>query len=302
MSDHHHDHGHSHDHGHDHGHDNERRVFWALLLTAGFMLVEVAGGIISGSLALIADAGHMLTDAAALGLAWGAFRLSRRPANQSRSYGHDRFQVLAAFINGLVLLALVAWIIIEAIERILEPGPVLAGPMLIVAILGLIVNLAAFAIMHGGDRENLNIQGALAHILGDVLGSVATIIAAIVIMQTGWTPIDPILSMFVAMLILRSGWMIVRRAAHILMEGTPDAFDVEGLKTGLRDAVPGVVDVHHVHVWLLTSERPLLTMHATIDDLAESDRILAAIKVVLSEKYGIGHSTVQIEAEGCADH
>lgn len=292
----------SHSHGSTPGSNNERRVFWALILTASFMVAEVVGGVISGSLALIADAGHMLTDAAALALAWGAFRISRKPADRHRTYGYDRFQVLAAFTNGLVLLALVGWIIFEAVQRILEPQPIMATPMLVVAVLGLFVNIAAFAIMHGGDRENINIQGALVHIMGDLLGSVATIIAAIVIWRTGWTPIDPILSLLVALLILRSGWLIVRRAAHILMEGTPDAFDAKALGADLVTNVSGLLDIHHVHVWLLTTERPLVTMHATVADHSDNDRILALIKTRLTEEHGLGHSTVQIESEGCADH
>jgi len=298
-----HNHGsQGHDHGHCHKEIGERRLFWAMLLTASFMLAEVAGGIISGSLALIADAGHMLTDAAALGLAWGAFRLSRRPANQHQSYGFDRFQVLAAFVNGLALLLLVGWIIWEAVMRVLEPAPILAGPMLIVAILGLIVNIIAFFILHGASKDNLNIEGALLHVMGDMLGSVAAIIAAIVIMQTGWTPIDPILSLLVAALILKSGWHLVRRAAHILMEGTPDSLDVDQLKHDLVAGIEGLEDVHHVHVWLLTAERPLLTMHANIRDGADSNAILGAIKQKLLDDYGIDHSTIQIESGACADH
>jgi len=302
--------GHSHSHGghshggHDHCHKEigERRLFWAMLLTAGFMLAEVAGGIISVSLALIADAGPLLTDAAALGLAWGVFRLSLGPANQRQSYGFDRFQVLAAFVNGLALLLLVGWIMWEAILRVLEPSPVLAGPMLMVAILGLVVNIIAFFILHGASKDNLNIEGALLHVIGDMLGSVAAIIAAVVIMKTGWTPIDPILSLLVAALILKSGWHLVRRAAHILMEGTPDSLDVDQLKQDLVAGIDGLEDVHHVHVWLLTAERPLLTMHANIRDGADSNAILPAIKEHLLEGHGIDHSTIQIESGTCLDH
>lgn len=303
MSDHNHSHGHAHGHDHSHAHGaNERRVFWAMLLTAGFMLAEVAGGIISGSLALLADAAHMLTDAAALGLAWGAFRIARRPADKRRSYGYDRFQVIAAFVNGLSLIGLVGWIFWEAFERILTPSPILATPMLIVAIIGLLVNIAAFFILHGGAKDNLNIEGALLHVVGDMLGSVAAIIAALVIMQTGWTPIDPILSVFVGLLILRSGWALLKKAVHILMEGTPDSFDIEAMQKDIAAAIPSVDDVHHVHVWLLTSERPLLTMHATLSDGADHNEALTAIKAYLDEHYDIDHSTIQIETGECADH
>lgn len=297
-------HGHSHDHGsHDHAHGaNERRVFWAMLLTASFMLAEVAGGIISGSLALLADAAHMLTDAAALGLAWGAFRIARLPADKRRSYGYDRFQVIAAFVNGLSLIVLVGWIFWEAFERVLSPSPILAGPMLVVAVTGLIVNIVAFFILHGGAKDNLNIEGAMLHVLGDLLGSVAAIVAAIVIMQTGWTPIDPILSIFVGLLILKSGWHLVKKAIHILMEGTPDAFDIEAMQEDLRDNIDTISDVHHIHVWLLTSEKPLLTMHATLADGADPNIALTDLKAYLKEHYDLGHSTIQIEDGECVDH
>jgi cobalt-zinc-cadmium efflux system protein len=307
-----HSHGHSHGGAHGGGHGgghgdhvgnaNERRVFWAMLLTAIFMGVEVAGGIISGSLALIADAGHMATDAAALGLAWGAFRIARRPADKHRSYGYDRFQVLAAFVNGLALLGLVGWILWEAIQRIATPIEIMAMPMLVVAVIGLLVNIFAYYILHAGAKDNINIEGALLHVLGDLLGSVATIVAAVVIMQTGWTPIDPILSVLVALLILKSGWHLVKRAAHILMEGTPETFDIDELKENLVTNVDGLKDVHHVHIWLLIQEKPLLTMHATIDEDADWGQVLLAIKSRLIAEYGIDHSTIQIEDGTCADH
>ncbi len=302
-----HSHGHSHGDGLGGGHGdhigdaNERRVFWAMVITAVFMGIEVAGGIISGSLALIADAGHMLTDAAALGLAWGAFRIARRPADERRSYGYDRFQVLAAFVNGLALLILVGWIIWEAIARIAVPIDIMATPMLIVATIGLFVNILAYFILHQGAKDNINIEGALLHVMGDLLGSVATIIAAVVIMQTGWTPIDPILSILVALLILKSGWHLVKRAAHILMEGTPETFDIDELKENLVAHIDGLKDVHHVHIWLLTQGKPLLTMHATINDGADWGNVLLAIKARLIAEYDIGHSTIQIEDGTCAD-
>lgn len=281
---------------------NEKRVLWALLLTGIFMVVEFVGGVISGSLALIADAGHMLTDTAALALAWGAFRISRRPPDQLRTYGYDRFQVLAAFINGLVLVALVAWIIWEAVGRIMTPEPIQGKTMLIVATLGLIANLVAFKILHRKDEQNLNMKAAMLHVISDILGSVAAIIAAVVIIWTDWTLIDPILSILIGLLILRAAWHLVKKATHILMEGTPDTFDVEALKADLVKSIPGLLDVHHVHVWLLTSEQPLLTMHATVKDIKKSEKILLAVKKRLGKKYKITHSTVQVETAACADH
>ncbi len=286
---------------HHHHHANEKRILKALLLTGLFVLVEVAGGLYAGSLALLADAGHMLTDTAALALAYGAFRLSRRPADRMRTYGYDRFQVLAAFINGLVLFGIFVWIVKEAIERIIAPTEVLAVPMLVVAVLGLGINLIAFKILHPGAKENLNIKGAMLHVIFDILGSIGVIIAALSIYFFGWIIIDPILSIFLAALILPSAWGLLKKATHILMEGTPDTFDVEALKADLVKTVPGLKDVHHVHVWLLTSERPLLTMHATVGDIKKSEKILLAIKKHLVDEHGIDHSTVQVETVACAD-
>ena len=218
---------HSHNHGHaGHSHgaahaNNERRMGLAAALTGAFMFAEVAGGIAAGSLALIADAGHMLTDFASLSLAWFGFRLSRRPADWRRTYGFDRFQVLVAFANGLALFAIAAWIVYEAIERLMTTPQVSGGIMVVVATLGLFVNIAAFWLLQGADRDNLNIRGAAVHVLGDLLGSVAALAAGAVILLTGWTPIDPLLSILVALIIVRSGWQVTADAAHILLEGAP---------------------------------------------------------------------------------
>lgn len=282
--------------------DGERRVFWALLITAGFMVAEVAGGIISGSLALLADAGHMLTDAAALGLSWYAFRVSRRPSTPQHSYGQHRFQVLAALVNGATLIGIAVWIGIEAARRLFAPVEVFGGTMLVIALLGLATNIAAFVILHGGDRENLNIRGAALHILGDLLGSVAAIIAAIVILLTGWTPIDPILSVFVALLIVRSAWTLIAKAWHVLMEGAPPDRDVAMLRLELARSVEGVLDVHHVHLWSLTPEKPLITLHANISEDADHDIVLHRLQDVLAEQYDLRHATIQLERAGCADH
>jgi cobalt-zinc-cadmium efflux system protein len=283
------------------GADNERRVFLAMLLTGGFMLAEMAGGIVAGSLALLADAAHMLTDCASLALAWTAFRIGRRPHDARRTYGYHRLQVLAAFVNGMTLIAIVGWIAIEAVRRLLAPVEVLGGLMLAIAVLGLLVNLAAFGILHRGDRANLNIQGAALHVLGDLLGSVAAIVAALVIFWTGWMPIDPLLSIFVALLILRSAWVLVKKSGHILLEGTPDWLDVGELRAALAAAIPEVEDVHHVHAWMLTSERPLLTMHARLRAGADHDRVLKAIQEVLARDHGIDHATIQLEPAGCTE-
>jgi cobalt-zinc-cadmium efflux system protein len=298
-----HDHSHSHGHGHGHGTlpDSERRVFWAMVLTGGFMGVEVVGGLVSGSLALLADAGHMLTDFAALGLAWFAFRVARRPPDRRRSYGYHRVQVLAAFVNGIMLVAVVGWILVEAIGRLFAPVEILGGVMLAVAVGGLLVNIASFALLHGGDRDNINMKAAAIHVLGDLLGSAAAILAAGVILATGWAPIDPLLSILVALLILRSSWSIIRKSGHILLEGTPEWLDVESLRDDLVAAVPGVEDVHHVHVWSLTTEHPLITLHAVLGPGGDHEASLAAIKAHIKDKVDIDHATVQIELGPCPD-
>ena len=218
-----HDHGHSHGHGHGHHHhgsSNETRLTWALAITATFMVVEVIGGWISGSLALLADAVHMLTDAASLALALVALRVAKRPADALFSYGQARYEVLAAFVNGLALLLLSAWIVFESIQRLLAPAPVIGSTMLVIATLGFIANLVSFLVLRDGE-DSLNLRGAMLHVLGDLLGSAAAIAAALVILATGWTPIDPILSAFVAVLILKGGWRVTKESAHILLEGAP---------------------------------------------------------------------------------
>ena len=293
--------------GHDHAHqranaDNQRTVFWAMVLTGGFMLAEVVGGVVAGSLALIADAGHMLTDAASLALAWAAFRVGHWPRDARRTYGYHRFQVLAAFVNGLALVAIVGWIAIEAVRRLLDPVEVLGGLMLAIAAVGLLVNLAAFAILRRGDRQNLNVQGAVLHVAADLLGSVAAIVAALVIVWTGWAPIDPLLSLLVAGLILHSAWRLLRKSAHILLEGAPDWLDDAELRQAVTTALPTIRDIHHVHAWMLTSERPLITLHAEVAPGADHQAVLASIRHVLRERFGIDHATIQIETAACADH
>ena len=290
-------------HGHDHSHaGNRRRLQLALAITALFTVVEAVGGIITRSLALLADAGHMLTDSMALALAVVAFAISARPADSKRSFGYHRIQILAAFVNGITLIAIVVWIFIEAVRRFLEPPQVMGEAMLSVAVAGLLVNVLSFAILHGGDQQNLNMRGAALHVLSDLLGSVAAIAAALVIIYTGWMPIDPILSVVVALLILRSAVFVVRHSAHILLQGTPDWLDVDAIKRKLTEANPDIHDVHHVHVWGLTQERLILTMHiALAPDCQEPFETIRAVKRLLAEEYGIDHSTIEIEADSCAD-
>jgi cobalt-zinc-cadmium efflux system protein len=305
-----HDHGHDHDHSHHHGHGHhhaptggEKRLLLALALTGLFMVVEVAAGFLSGSLALLADAGHMLTDTISLGLAWAAIRISRRPADLRRSYGYDRVQVLAAFVNGFTLIAISAWILVEAALRLINPIVVQGESMFVVAVVGLGVNIAAFAILHGGARENLNMRGALIHVLGDLLGSVAAIVAAAIILWTGWMQADPLLSALVALLILRGAWQITRQSGHVLLEGAPEDLDIARLQADLPLAVAGVTDIHHVHAWMLSPEKKMLTLHARVsgENDTDADRITREIGDFLGQRHGIAHVTVQIERDTCSE-
>lgn len=295
-------HGHSHAHDHSHGHtDSGRLLGIAFALTGSFMVVEFAGGLISGSLALLADAGHMLTDTAALALAWAATKIAARPADTKRSFGYQRLRVLAAFVNGCALLFIVAWIAFEALERLANPVSVDASVMLSIGGVGLAVNLIVFAMLRRGDSHDMNVAAATLHVLGDLLGSIAAITAAFVILVFGWLPIDPLLSLLVCALIVRSAIALVRRSAHILMEGTPDWLDVSELRTTLENKVPAIRDVHHVHAWLVGPQDTLLTMHACVAIGSDHSAVLRATKAVLAEHYGITHATIQIEVEECAD-
>lgn len=292
-----------HDHaGHSHapkvGRSNERAVVIGLTLTGGFMIAEVIGGVLSGSLALIADAGHMLTDTVALFLAWLGFRLGRRAPDARRSFGYARLEVLSGLLNALSLFALVGWIAYEAVQRFFEPTEILAGPMFVVAAIGLVVNILVFRILQGAEKDHVNIRGAMLHVLGDLLGSVGALAAAIIIWLTGWTPIDPILSVFVSLLILRSAWALLTRTFNILMEGAPDGFDAEQLKTGLVTTIPGLKAASHVHVWSLSSGRTMATLEIALEPQADPAAVTAAVKTALQERHGITHATVEIDWAG----
>jgi cobalt-zinc-cadmium efflux system protein len=292
----------SHDHGPGEVHaNNERRMALAALLTGSFMFAEVVGGIAAGSLALLADAGHMLTDFASLSLAWFAFRLARRPADWMRTYGFDRFQVLVAFTNGLALFVIAGWIVYEAAMRLMTTPQVSGGIMVVVASVGLLVNVVVFWMLQGADRENLNVRGAAVHVLGDLLGSVAALVAGGVILLTDWTPIDPLLSVVVAAIIVRSGWQVVEASAHILLEGAPQELDTRAIGPDLIANVEGVEEVHHVHVWSITQSRRMVTLHACVGDMSKSDQVIKAIKVRLKEQFGLDHATIEIERGECAD-
>lgn len=301
----HHHHGHSHDghdhHGHGHHHhnhsvneQNEGRMALAAALTGVFMIVEVIGGWISGSLALLADAGHMLTDFAALSMAWLAFRLARRPADWRRTFGFDRFAILIAFVNGLTLFAIAGFIVFEAIKRLNSPIEVLGPTMMAVAIAGLVVNVVVFYILSGADKKNLNVRGAALHVLGDMLGSIAAIIASLIIIYTGWMPADLIVSVIVALIILRSAWHVIKESAHILLEGAPNGLDRRTIRKDLLAAFPDLKSVGHIHAWSICQERPMITLEAQINASASVEHTAKAIKAHLLEKFGVSHATVEV--------
>lgn len=298
---HHHGHHHGHGHGHHHHHhgSNETRLFWALVITAVFTVVEAVGGILAGSLALVADSVHMLTDAASLVLALFALRVAKQPADTVFPFGRARYEVLAAFVNGLALLLLSAWIIVEGLLRLIHPEPVQTTTMLIIATLGFLANLISFLVLRDGE-DSLNLRGAVLHVIGDLLGSAAAMVAAVVIMIGGWTVVDPILSIIVALLILRGGWHVTRQSAHILLEGSPPDFDSERLATDLAANVPGVTSVHHLHAWSLTDNHRMMTLHAVMREGSDGKHVLDGIQNRLKSQFGIDHVTVQLEHIECS--
>jgi cobalt-zinc-cadmium efflux system protein len=322
SADHDHDHDHGHGEGHDHGHGHaeharggrvkrdahhghshavptsQSKLFWALLFTVLCMLIEAIGGLLAGSLALLADAAHMLTDAAALAMSYAAVRAALRPASGRLSYGHHRWQVLAAFVNGLALICLAVWILVEAAERLLAGAHVNGRMLAAIAALGLITNLGAFTVLSRGE-SNLNVRGALAHVIGDMLGSGAALIAGLVILASAWTPIDAILSGLVALLMIRSGLGIARESAHILLEGAPAGLDCDVVQSALQAAVPQLAGIHHLHSWSLADEQSMVTLHATIQEGADSDQCIRDIARELEVRFAIRHTTVQIERAAC---
>lgn len=279
----------------------ERAVSIACLLTGSFMLIEIIGGLISGSLALLADAAHMLTDTVSLSMAWWAFWLTRHPTDHRLSFGRHRLPVLVAFGNALALILLSVWIFAEAIKRLMAPLEILTGPMLAVACAGLLVNIVAFWILHRSERHNLNMRAAMLHVLGDLLGSVAAISAALIIMVTGWGAADPLLSVLVALLILRNAWHVMRDSAHILLEGAPASHHPEEIAKTLKQEFPEINRVHHLHLWSLDEERIYMTAEIVIaqgESLpADQDtypELSEKLKAYLTERFNILHTTLEI--------
>jgi cobalt-zinc-cadmium efflux system protein len=279
----------------------DRKLLIAFVLTAGMMIAEVVGGLWSGSLALLADAGHMLVDALALLLALLAARMALRPADARRTYGYGRMEVLAGFVNALTQFVLVGFIAYEAIDRLFKPVEILSGVMLGVAIVGLLVNLIVLRSLHGHAHDDVNLGAASLHVLGDLMGSVGAVFAALAVRWMSWNWADPVLSLLVSLLILRSAWELLRRSTHILLEGVPEGMDPQEVEAVLRGADASIRDVHHLHVWQLASGSRMATLHLELHDQGDGARALAAVNQTLLERFSIRHTTVQIDQGDCPD-
>ncbi len=291
-------HDHAHRHGHVHAHHNragagQPAFIAALLITLGYALIELAGGIWSGSLALTSDAGHMFSDALALALAAGAAALALRPPGLKHSYGLARAEVIGATLNGLLMLAIIVFLVVEAVQRLLDPKPVAAPAVMIIAAVGLVVNAAVAFVLSRGHR-NLNVRGALVHVMGDLLSSVAALIAGAVIYMTGWITIDPILSLVIAALILVTTLRLLRDTLHVLMEGVPPAVDLGEIGSALA-SLPGVSVVHDLHVWSIGADRAALSAHLEVERMTDWPETLHSAQTILKDRFGVDHVTLQPE-------
>lgn len=294
---------HSHDHDHDDGHSHglgayrgadRRALLVAALLTGGFMVAEAVGGVVTGSLALLADAGHMLSDSFSLGLALFAVTIAARPATSKRTFGYKRAEILAALVNGILLVLVSVWVVYEAIGRLNDPVEILGGGMLAIAVLGLLINVAAFLVLWKGGGESLNVKAALRHVLGDLLGSVGVILAAGVILLTGWSPIDPIVSILISLLIAASAWSVLKESVHVLLEAAPEGIDTDEVGQAMA-AMPGVEQVHDLHIWQITSGFPALSAHILVGKDDDCHSVRRDVDALLKEHYEIEHTTLQVE-------
>jgi cobalt-zinc-cadmium efflux system protein len=298
--------GHSHHHGHRHGrsHRNRRRLALTLGLAVVYMLAELVGGLVTGSLALLADAGHMLSDSAALALSLFALWIAQRPANPRRTWGYYRIEILAALANGATLVAISVLILVEAWERFRQPSEVDAPVMMAIAVGGLAVNLIGLRILSGGKSDSLNVRGAWLHVLTDALGSVQAIAAGALIWAFGWQWADPAASVLIALLVVYSAWDLLKETVGILMEGAPRHIDVDQVRNALI-GIPGVVEVHDLHVWTITSGMESLSVHVVVEDEAGYCDMLVRVRSALHDRFGIDHLTIQIESkemEACELH
>jgi cobalt-zinc-cadmium efflux system protein len=286
-------------HDHEHGAGNRRALAVVLALTAGFTVVEIIGGLLTGSLALLADAGHMLSDNLSLGLALFAAWLAQRPATPTKSFGYRRAEILAALANGVTLVAVSVWVFVEAYSRLREPPEVLGTPMLLVAALGLLVNAAGAIILYRSGGESLNVQGAMRHVFADALGSVGAIVAAAIIILTGWGYADPLISVAIGFLILGSSWKLLKDSTNILLEATPP--DLDATEVGRKMAsADGIVEVHDLHIWTITSGFPALSAHVLVGRHEDCHARRRDLENLLAHEYGISHTTLQVDHVG--DH
>lgn len=273
---------------------DQRALCRALAITTVYFVAELTGGVLTNSLALQSDAAHMFTDMIALGLGLFGVWIAGRPATESKTFGYYRAEILVALVNGVVLWLVVVVILWEAWQRLLAPPTVRGGGVLVLAAVGLLVNLAAARLLSGAATHSLSVRGALLHVTSDLLGSVGALISGLVIVTTGWLPIDPLASMVIAALILFSSWNLIREAVDILMEAVPRHIDLDALRRALED-VPGALEVHDLHVWSLTTGRYALSAHAVVEDGAPSDRVLGEMTRRLAERFDIDHATIQLE-------
>jgi len=284
--------------GHDHEHDvragSARALGLALALTAGYTVVEVVAGVLTGSLALLADAAHMLSDNVSIALALFAVWLARRPSTPERTYGYKRAEVLAALVNGLTLVALSIWIFVEAYRRLDDPPDVLGGWMLVVGLVGIGVNLAGGAILFRARAGSLNVEAAFRHVLADLLGSIGVVVAAAIILATGWLEADPVASVLIGALVLASSWSILRDSTSILLEAAPKGIDTRAVGDRLARA-PGVVEVHDLHIWTITSGFPALSAHVLVEPRADCHAIRRELEQLLESRFALTHTTLQVE-------
>ena len=294
-------------HNHEHHHSlpgssqsaRKHALLWPLLITLGFALVEAVGGWLTGSLALLGDAGHMFSDSVALGLAWLGAWIASKPASQRYSFGLIRAEVIVAMLNGLIMLAVVAFIVFEAVQRLYAPKPVLGGEVMLIAAIGMIVNIVVARQLHQ-DQHSINSRAALLHVMGDLLGSVAAIAAGAIIYFTGWMPIDPILSIFISTLILFATVNLLRQVLGVLMESVPPHIEIETVSQALT-ALPLVQEVHSVHIWALSSEITALSAHVVLADMQSWRMVLEDMRAILHERFAIDHVTLQPETTSISD-
>ena len=288
--------------GHAHNHSaagkNKKRLAIVLALTTAYLVAEVIGGLLTHSLALLADAGHMLTDVAGLILALFAIRFAERPATPERTYGYYRIEILAALVNAVVLIGISLYILYEAYERFRNPPEIQSGGMLAVALVGLVVNIAGIYLLKSASEESLNMKGAYFEVLSDMLTSIGVIVAGIIMLTTGWYYADPLISAGIGLFILPRTWMLLRDAVGVLLEGTPHDVNLAALRESIR-TVEGVADVHDLHVWSLTSGMNAMSVHAVLADHSLHDEVLAAVQKKVTSEFKIAHATVQVECKGC---